>query len=181
MRYGGGKAARLSIPRDTLVNIPGTGPSKINAAYAFGGPPLMIQTVKQFLGIEVNHLVEVDFKGFPKFVDALGGVKMTFDNCIGSRFEGRTHRFREGREQARRPGGARRRADPQEPLRAGGVRPHARPPPAAVPRGGEGQLFSPFTFPRCPWAAWRAPKAILSDMGGLQLLALYLDMETAGT
>ena len=38
MRYGGGKAARLSIPRDTLVNIPGHGPDKINAAYAFGGP-----------------------------------------------------------------------------------------------------------------------------------------------
>ena len=79
MRYGGGKAARLSIPRDTLVNIPGVGPSKINAAYAIGGPPLMIQTVKQFLGIEVNHLIEVDFKGFPKFVDALGGVNMTFE------------------------------------------------------------------------------------------------------
>ena len=43
MRYGGGKAARLSIPRDTLVNIPGVGPNKINAAYAFGGPPLMIR------------------------------------------------------------------------------------------------------------------------------------------
>ena len=96
MRYGGGKAARLSIPRDTLVNIPGVGPSKINAAYAIGGPPLMIETIKQFLGIEVNHIVEVDFKGFPKFVDALGGVNMTFGKCIVSRFEGRTVHFRKG-------------------------------------------------------------------------------------
>ncbi len=73
MRYGGGKASRLSIPRDTLVNIPGFGPNKVNAAYAFGGQPLMIQTLKEYLGIEIHHIVEVDFKGFPKFVDALGG------------------------------------------------------------------------------------------------------------
>jgi anionic cell wall polymer biosynthesis LytR-Cps2A-Psr (LCP) family protein len=65
MRYGGGKAARLSIPRDTLADIPGHGPSKINAAFAFGGTPLMIKTVKQFLGIEINHVVLVDFKNFP--------------------------------------------------------------------------------------------------------------------
>ena len=44
--------------------------------------------MKEFLGVEVNHIVEVDFKGFPKFVDALGGVKMKFDKCIVSRFEG---------------------------------------------------------------------------------------------
>ena len=147
MRYGGGKAARLSIPRDTLVNIPGTGPSKINAAYAIGGPPLMIETIKQFLGIEVNHLVEVDFKGFPKFVDALGGVDMTFEKCIRSRFEGRTHRFRKGENHLERRGGARRRAHPQERVRAGGVRPHARAPPAAVPRGGEGQALQPVHVP----------------------------------
>ena len=78
------------------MDIPGVGPSKINAAYAIGGQPLMIETIKQFLGIEVNHLIEVDFKGFPKFVDALGGVNMTFEKCIRSRFEGRTHRFKKG-------------------------------------------------------------------------------------
>jgi LCP family protein required for cell wall assembly len=93
MRYGGGKAARLSIPRDTLANIPGHGPTKINAAYAFGGPALMIETVKQFLGIEVNHVVEIDFKHFSEFVDALGGVKMDLGGCLVSRFEGRTPRY----------------------------------------------------------------------------------------
>src|SRR4051812_1548025 len=63
MRYGGGKAARLSIPRDTIVSIPGHGTTKINASYAFGGPSLLIETIKQYLGIEVNHVVEIDFKG----------------------------------------------------------------------------------------------------------------------
>jgi len=180
MRYGGGKAARLSIPRDTLVNIPGTGPSKINAAYAIGGPPLMIETIKQFLGIEVNHIVEIDFKGFVKFVDALGGVKMTFENCIRSRFEGRTHRFRKGENEL----------NGEEALDIVRIRKNeCAPEESDLTRARrqqqfleavKGKLFSPFTFPRYPWVAWRAPKAIISDMGGLELLTLYWNMETSG-
>ena len=167
MRYGGGKAARLSIPRDTLVNIPGVGPSKINAAYAIGGQPLMIETIKQFLGIEVNHLIEVDFKGFPKFVDALGGVDMTFEKCIRSRFEGRTHRFKKGENHL----------NGEEALDVVRIRKNeCAPEESDLTRARrqqqfleavKGKLFSPFTFPRWPWAAWRAPKAIISDMGGL--------------
>ena len=180
MRYGGGKAARLSIPRDTLVNIPGHGPSKINAAYAIGGQPLMIETIKQFLGIEVNHLVEVDFKGFPKFVDALGGVTMTFDTCIRSRFEGRTHRFKKGENHL----------NGEEALDVVRIRKNeCAPEESDLTRARrqqqfleavKGKLFSPFTFPRYPWVAWRAPKAIISDMGGLELSTLYWDMETSG-
>jgi LCP family protein required for cell wall assembly len=180
MRYGGGKAARLSIPRDTLVNIPGHGPSKINAAYAIGGQPLMIETIKQFLGIEVNHLVEVDFKGFPKFVDALGGVTMTFDTCIRSRFEGRTHRFKKGENDL----------NGEEALDVVRIRKNeCAPEESDLTRARrqqqfleavKGKLFSPFTFPRYPWVAWRAPKAIISDMGGLELATLYWDMETSG-
>jgi hypothetical protein len=44
----------------------------------------------------------------------------------------------------------------------------------------KGRIVSPFTFPRWPLVAWRAPRAIVSDMGGLQLMALYGDMETSG-
>jgi LCP family protein required for cell wall assembly len=180
MRYGGGKAARLSIPRDTLVDIPGTGPSKINAAYAIGGPPLMIETIKEFLGVEVNHIVEIDFKGFVKFVDALGGVKMTFENCIRSRFEGRTHRFRKGENEL----------NGEEALDIVRIRKNeCAPEESDLTRARrqqqfleavKGKLFSPFTFPRYPWVAWRAPKAIISDMGGLELLTLYWNMETSG-
>jgi LCP family protein required for cell wall assembly len=180
MRYGGGKAARLSIPRDTLVNIPGTGPSKINAAYAIGGPTLMIETIKEYLGIEVNHLVEIDFKGFVKFVDALGGVNMTFDTCIRSRFEGRTHRFPKGENHL----------DGEEALDIVRIRKNeCAPEESDLTRARrqqqfleavKGKLFNPLTFPRYPWVAWRAPKAIRSDMGGLQLLTLYWNMETSG-
>jgi LCP family protein required for cell wall assembly len=180
MRYGGGKAARLSIPRDTLVDIPGAGPSKINAAYAIGGPALMIETIKQYLGIEVNHLVEIDFKGFVKFVDALGGVKMTFETCIRSRFEGRTHRFRKGENHL----------DGEEALDIVRIRKNGcAPEESDLTRARrqqqfleavKGKLFNPLTFPRYPWVAWRAPKAIISDMGGMELLTLYWNMETSG-
>ena len=49
-RIGGGVSRRLSIPRDTVAPIPGHGPTKINAAYAYGGPALAIKTVEQFTG-----------------------------------------------------------------------------------------------------------------------------------
>ena len=71
-----GGVRKLSIPRDTEAEIPGHGSRKINAAYALGGPALTIQTVEGFLGngLKINHLVEVDFKDFPAFIDALGGI-----------------------------------------------------------------------------------------------------------
>ena len=59
LRIGGGANASLSIPRDTIVDIPGQGRNKINAAYAFGGPALATETVKDYLGVEINHVVEV--------------------------------------------------------------------------------------------------------------------------
>ena len=181
MRYGGGKAARLSIPRDTLVDIPNHGPSKINAAYAIGGPSLMIDTVKQFLGIEVNHVVEINFKGFPKFVDALGGVNMTFGKCIVSRFEGRTVHFRRGEhhlngQQALDVVRIRKnRCDPSQSDLTRAKRQQQ------FLEAVKGRLVNPLTFPRWPFVAWRAPQAITSDMGGLDLMELYWDMQTSGS
>jgi hypothetical protein len=64
LRIGGGHDARLSIPRDTVIPIPGHGEQKINAAYAFGGPALSISVIKDYLGIPINHLVEVNFEDF---------------------------------------------------------------------------------------------------------------------
>jgi LCP family protein required for cell wall assembly len=68
----------LSIPRDLWVDIPGHGQNRINAAYAFGGPSLMVETIKQNLGVEINHYVEIDFVGFQALVDELGGVVIDF-------------------------------------------------------------------------------------------------------
>ena len=73
-----GTAQILSIPRDLWVDIPGRGQEKINAAYSLGGPTLMVQTVKQNLGVEINHYVEVDFVGFMDMIDEIGGVEIFF-------------------------------------------------------------------------------------------------------
>ncbi len=75
------KARILSIPRDLWVEIPGHRSDRINAAYAFGGPPLLVQTIKQNLGISVNHYVEIDFVGFREMVDELGGIEISFPNA----------------------------------------------------------------------------------------------------
>ncbi len=66
--------ALLSIPRDTRVKIPGHGWEKINHAYAYGGHKLTQQTVEELLGIPIDHYVLINFKGFQKIVDAIGGV-----------------------------------------------------------------------------------------------------------
>ncbi len=67
-------AQLISIPRDTWVPIAGHGNNKINAAYAFGGIPLMVQTVESFTKVRIDHVVLIDFYGFKDVVDALDGV-----------------------------------------------------------------------------------------------------------
>jgi LCP family protein required for cell wall assembly len=71
--------ALLSIPRDLKVDIPGYGTNKINAAYSFGGPKLTLETVKQITGLQINHLVNVDFTGFARAVNAIGCVYVDVD------------------------------------------------------------------------------------------------------
>lgn len=73
-----GSARMLSIPRDLRVEIPGRGTNKINAAYAFGGPSLLVETLKSNLGVSVNHYVEIDFVGFQELIDDVGGIEITF-------------------------------------------------------------------------------------------------------
>lgn len=76
------QATLLSIPRDTLVDIAGYGQDKINAAYAFGGEELMIKTVSNFLNAKINHFVTIDFDGFVKLIDTLGGVDITIERPL---------------------------------------------------------------------------------------------------
>ncbi|MFG1775883.1 LCP family protein [Micromonospora sp. NPDC049048] len=77
-------AQLISIPRDTWVAVPrsrdgnhGGRDAKVNAAYAWGGVPLMVQTVEKFTGVRVDHVAMVDFAGFKEIIDALGGVRIT--------------------------------------------------------------------------------------------------------
>ena len=79
-------ATLLSIPRDMRVRIPRLGMDKINAAYAEGGPELAIETVGDFTGFEINHYVEVDFQGFKRLVDALGGIDIDVQPPNGKKY-----------------------------------------------------------------------------------------------
>jgi len=72
----------VSIPRDTWIDIPGHGKAKINAAYSYGGPQLMVQTVRDLTGVWIDHLAVVDFTGFRQFTDAVGGVDVFFPQAV---------------------------------------------------------------------------------------------------
>jgi LCP family protein required for cell wall assembly len=71
--------AVMSIPRDLKVEIPGYGTGKFNEAYAYGGPKLTLQTVKQLTGLPINHVVNIDFLGFVRAVYAIGCVYVDVD------------------------------------------------------------------------------------------------------
>ena len=89
---------QLSIPRDTKVQLPNGTTDKINAAMFWGGPSMAVKTVEEYSGVPVNHVMIVDFKGFPRLVNAIGGVDMyvprTISTVAGS--GGRTVTFRQG-------------------------------------------------------------------------------------
>jgi LCP family protein required for cell wall assembly len=70
------RAYVISVPRDTWVPIDGYGMAKINAALSYGGPALFVRTLEQFTGLRMNHLVIVDWDGFRRLVDELGGVEI---------------------------------------------------------------------------------------------------------
>jgi LCP family protein required for cell wall assembly len=73
---GGGPTVLMSIPRDSYVPIPGHGQNKINAAFAFGGPKLLAQTIEQATGVQIDDYAEIGFGGFAAMVDAVGGVQI---------------------------------------------------------------------------------------------------------
>ncbi|WP_237222767.1 LCP family protein [Rothia nasimurium] len=70
----GSAAYLISVMRDTWVNIPGYGSHKVNAGLNYGGVDLQVATIEQLLGIQMDHVAEIDFQGFKALVDTLGGV-----------------------------------------------------------------------------------------------------------
>jgi LCP family protein required for cell wall assembly len=76
------RVAYLSIPRDLQVEIPGYGTSKINAANQIGGPALTLATVKNLIGLPIDHVVVVDFDGFRELIDAIGGIEVNVPKAI---------------------------------------------------------------------------------------------------
>jgi LCP family protein required for cell wall assembly len=183
MHVGIGSVRKLSVLRDTPVDIPGHGLQKINAAYAFGGAPLMIKTVEAYLGngLEINHIIEVSFEDFPDFVDALGGIDVDLDDCIQSNsFGGKRVRLSKGEHHL----------DGDEALAFSRVRKNecniaeddrdraAR--QQQVMSAIRSQILSPSTFFRLPLVSWEAPQTLRTDLKGPGLLALFTDLMTGG-
>jgi LCP family protein required for cell wall assembly len=186
IRIGGGHDARLSIPRDTVIEIPGHGLQKINAAYAFGGPALSISVIKRWLGIPINHLVEVNFEDFPQLVNAMGGVSYT-GGCIYSRLDGGASN---GGFTLRLAAGT-HHLDGEQALALARTRENLCAPNETDLQREEHQqalfsdmkdrLLSISSFVRLPLIAWNAPPAIISDMSGPTLIGLFGAMAISGT
>ncbi|CAN5559539.1 hypothetical protein BH24ACT11_BH24ACT11_05910 [soil metagenome] len=82
LHTGSGPTLLLSLPRDSPVEIPGREPNKINAAYAYGGPSLLVRTVEQNTGVAVDGYVEIGLGGFVNIVDGVGGVDVCPQEAI---------------------------------------------------------------------------------------------------
>jgi LCP family protein required for cell wall assembly len=183
---------KLSIPRDSYAAIPNCGAQKINASLACntqstnGNPAETIKTVEDFLGIDINHIVIVDFDGFADFINTLGGVTIHVPGnpdrkgavVCGDVDGGKS----QGGVSLKLPPGditlqgdkalayARIRhnnCDPSEDDRDRAARQQA------VLNAIKGRLTSitrfPYNFLKGPWIGWNAPKAFISDMGGFTL------------
>jgi LCP family protein required for cell wall assembly len=183
---------KLSIPRDSLAAIPDCGEQKINASLACntnspnGNPASTIKTVEDFLGIDINHIVIVNFDGFAEFINTIGGVKIDVpgnSNKEGAVVCGDV-------DGGKTQGGVSLKLPPGEVTLQGDkalaysrLR-HNTCNPAEDDRdrdarqqqilnGIKDRLTSitrfPYNFLKGPFIGWDAPKAFVSDMGGFTL------------
>ncbi len=76
LHTGSGPNVLMSIPRDSIVDIPGRGTTKVNAAFAFGGPKLLVKTLENETGIRIDDYVEIGLGGIVSVVDAVGGIQI---------------------------------------------------------------------------------------------------------
>jgi len=189
---GGGSFSKISIPRDSLASIPGVGDGKINSAFANGGAALQIKTVEDFLGIDINHVVILDFEGFADFIDAIGGVTVNLPYKVKSKISGgatnggitlkldRGENHLDGQQALAL---ARTRENEASGNEAYNDTDRARTQQLIV-QGIKGQLTSPLRAPinfiKGPWIAWNAPKVMVSDMGPIVLPQVALSAAIGG-
>ena len=197
VRAGGGKFKKLSIPRDSYAEIPGHGSEKINGAYAYGGAALMEETVSNFLGIPIDHVVIMNFTGFEDFIDAIGGVKVDVPEKLsanisgGKKNGGITIRLKKGENTLNGQDAlaySRTRedsvGDPNCQLPAGYSDLNRAAAQQAVMSGIKGRLTDPLRLPynfiKGPIIGWTAPKAFVSDIGFIGMPQLALSSVFAG-
>jgi LCP family protein required for cell wall assembly len=190
LRVGGGANRRLSIARDTVVDIPGAGRQKINAAYAIGGAPLAIRTISQYLGTDINHLIEVSFADFPELIDAMGGIDYK-GGCVVAKVNGG---YKNGGVTLRIKAGEKEHLNGKQALALARVRKNScRPDENDLTRARRQQriigamrtrVLSPFPpngFIRLPWISWQVPRTFRTDMSGPTLMAVFAGIAVGGT
>jgi LCP family protein required for cell wall assembly len=190
VRAGGGAFEKLSIPRDVYADIPGQGAQKINGAYAFGGAALQIETVENFLGIDVDHVVILDFEGFADFIDSIGGITVNLPNRVKSLISGgssnggitlKLDRGENDLDGQQALALARTRTNLWDPSEDDTDRARRQ---QLIIAGIKDQLTSPVNIPinfiRGPWIGWNAPKAMVTDMGALTLPQLGIAAAIGG-
>ncbi|MGC9220338.1 MAG: LCP family protein [Solirubrobacteraceae bacterium] len=184
-RVGGGVSRKLSIPRDTLINVPGCGMQKINAAWSCGGPKETIQVVEKMTGVKINHMVVVDLGNFVKFISDIGGVTVRTPLICskisgGAADGGYTLNLRPGIHHltAVQAITLARTRDNSCNLAYNDFNRELE--QQRIMDGIKAQLFSLTAFIHLPWAAWDAPKAIQTDMGPTTLMQLFVAAEIGG-
>ena len=88
----------LAVPRDTLVEVPGVGQDKINAAFAYGGADLTVETLEDFLGLGVGGYIVIDFGGVEEIVGSLGGITLNVEQPIETEIDGQYFSVPQGRQ-----------------------------------------------------------------------------------
>jgi len=186
-RIGGGVSRRLSIPRDTLVDLGGRcGEQKINAAWSCGGPQLTIHAVERLTGIKINHIIVVDLGNFPKFINDIGGITVKTpricSNISGGAKNGgfslyltAGYHHLDGTDALTL---ARTRDNSCDPAYNDFNREAMQ---QQIMNAIKSQLFSVHAFIHLPWAAWDAPKVIQTDMGPTDLMQLFVSAEIGGS
>jgi LCP family protein required for cell wall assembly len=202
IRAGGGTFRKLSIPRDSYAEIPGSAPTKINAAFAFGGAALQIKTIEQFLDIEIDHVAIVDFTGFEDLIDAVGGIEVDVPQKLCADISGGAGGGQGG--VTLRLGKGENTLDGEKALAYARIRKPSECPGAgasafslgyddldrekaqqSVINGIKGRLTdplrAPYNFVKGPIIGWNAPKAFVSDMGFLTMPQLVLAAAIGGS
>jgi LCP family protein required for cell wall assembly len=185
-RIGGGVSRRLSIPRDTVANIPGYGSTKINAAYAYGGPALAIKTVEQFTGVKINHLIVVNLANFPKFINAIGGVDVTTGRICstisgGAKLGGFSLFLKPGDHHLNGTQALTLARTRENACNAASTDLTREGYQQKILNSIKSKLTSPVTFFHLPWVSWYAPQTLRTDMGGFTLLSLFAAAEIGGS